>query len=214
MHSRPFVEKRASQSCANPIGCQPRRCCYRFRREPALLSNRGWMRYPMDMIERSIAVTKSEFHRENWPFYWVTRVTGRYLELLEPRLKKISLDVSRWRVLSCLAEDEQISISEITEQAIVKIPTMMKIVQRMETDALVSMETRASDGRVTDVSLPDKGLRVREERWQSRRTSMTDVLLAFQMSKGKRSMRNCARFLSLWSGADVVWAWRQRCFPC
>lgn len=117
----------------------------------------------MNMIERSLVLTKNEFSREKWPFYWLTKVSGRYLERLEPRLKKIGLDVSRWRVLSCLAEDEQISISEIAEQAIVKMPTMMKIVQRMESDGLVSMATRASDGRVTEVSLTEKGLRARDE---------------------------------------------------
>jgi len=115
------------------------------------------------MAEPSTTVEKSEFSREKWPFYWLTKVTGRYLELLEPRLKKIGLDVSRWRVLSCLAEDDQISISEIAEQAIVKLPTMMKIVQRMESDGLVSMATRASDGRVTEVRLTEKGARAREE---------------------------------------------------
>lgn len=107
-------------------------------------------------------IVKSEFSRDRWPFYWLTRVVGRYLEQLEQALKKIGLDVSQWRVLSCLAEDQQISISEIAELAIVKLPTMMKIVQRMEADELVTMSRSASDGRVTQVELTEQGLRARE----------------------------------------------------
>jgi DNA-binding MarR family transcriptional regulator len=103
------------------------------------------------------------FERDKWPFYWLTRVVGRYLEQLDGRLKKIGLDVSRWRVLMCLGEDSAISISEMAELAIVKVPTMMKLVQRMESDGLVEMATRVSDGRVTEVSLTEKGLLVREQ---------------------------------------------------
>ena len=103
------------------------------------------------------------FEREKWPFYWLTRVVGRYLEQLDSRLKKIGLDVSRWRVLMCLGEDNAVSIGEMADLAIVKLPTMMKLVQRMEIDGLVVMSTRASDGRVTDVSLTEKGQIAREQ---------------------------------------------------
>lgn len=114
------------------------------------------------MIDKQASLAPSQFAREEWPFYWVTRVTGRYLEMLEARLKKIGLDVSRWRVLSCLAEDEQMSISDIAEQAIVKMPTMMKLIQRMEGDGLVATAPRVSDGRVTEVRLTERGLDARE----------------------------------------------------
>ncbi len=114
------------------------------------------------MIDQDAKIAATDFEREKWPFYWLTRVVGRYLEELEVKLKKIGLDVSRWRVLMCLGEDAAISISEMAELAIVKLPTMMKIVQRMEADGLVHMSTRVSDGRVTDVGLTEQGLRARE----------------------------------------------------
>lgn len=114
------------------------------------------------MTDEVAALGWAEFSRERWPFFWLTRVTSRYLELLEGRLKRIGLDVSRWRVLGCLGDGDRISISEIADLAIVKLPTMMKIVQRMEADGLVKLSTRASDGRVTEVGLTEQGLRARE----------------------------------------------------
>ncbi len=108
------------------------------------------------------AVDADTFRREKWPFYWLTRAVGRYIEKLEPRLKRVGLDVPRWRVLMCLGEDETMSVSSIAEEAIVKLPTMMRILKRMESEALVTLGARASDGRVTDVALTRTGLRARE----------------------------------------------------
>jgi DNA-binding MarR family transcriptional regulator len=111
------------------------------------------------------ASNAEHFDRREWPFFWMTQAVGRYLQRLEPALKRIHLDVSRWRVLMCLQRDEPTSVSEIAELAIVKLPTMTKILQRMQTDGLVSCEARASDGRVTEVSLTEQGVIAKQAAW-------------------------------------------------
>jgi len=105
----------------------------------------------------------SLFSRQNWPFYWLSQVVGRYQEQIEPRLKDMNLDISRWRVLGTLSEGARFSVSDLAEQAIVKLPTMMKIVQRMQADGLVTLTPKETDGRVTEVALTSKGLSAREE---------------------------------------------------
>jgi DNA-binding MarR family transcriptional regulator len=105
------------------------------------------------------------FDRQGWPFFWMTQAVGRYIQRLEPALKRIDLDVSRWRVLMCLQQNQATSVSEIAELAIVKLPTMTKIIQRMQADDLVTCEARASDGRVTEVSLTERGLTARQNAW-------------------------------------------------
>jgi DNA-binding MarR family transcriptional regulator len=106
-----------------------------------------------------------DFDPMDWPFFWMTQAVGRYLQKLERGLKKTGLDVSRWRVLMCVSTGT-ISVGEIAEMAIVKLPTMMKIVQRMESDGLVTCESRPSDGRFTDVTLTSEGLEARKTAWQ------------------------------------------------
>lgn len=108
-----------------------------------------------------------EFVTSRWPFFWLTQATGKYLSKLERGLKKVGLDIPRWRVLMCVGPDRQISISEIAELAIVKLPTMMKIIQRMQADGLVHCESRVGDGRVTDVSLTPAGLEARTLAWRT-----------------------------------------------
>jgi len=105
------------------------------------------------------------FDPHNWPFFWMTQAVGRYLQRLEPALKRVDLDVSRWRVLMSLQQDKATSVSEIAELAIVKLPTMTKIVQRMQADGLVTCEARPSDGRVTEVSLTERGIAAKQDAW-------------------------------------------------
>lgn len=97
------------------------------------------------------------FRTEEWPFHGVTRVAGRYFQVMERNLKPLGLDVAQWRVLMCLEEAGGRSISEIAEICIVKLNTTTKIVQRMQAEDLVSCRPRRRDGRVTEVRLTPKG---------------------------------------------------------
>lgn len=97
------------------------------------------------------------FRKEDFPFYWLAQAHGRYTQALEKALKKVDLDVPRWRVLWILKEQGQSSISQISEQAIAKLPTMTKIVYRMKDDGLVETAPCPVDGRVTQVQLTEQG---------------------------------------------------------
>ena len=105
------------------------------------------------------------FNMEEWPFYWLTRFTGRYIRQMEMVLKPIGLDVPRWRVLMILRNNDVLSVSEIADHAIVKLPTMTKIVQRMQAENLVECRQSLEDGRVTEVSLTPKGAEAGEKAW-------------------------------------------------
>lgn len=110
-------------------------------------------------------VEGADFDPRRWPFFWITQAAGQYVRTVEPALRKISLDIPRWRVLMCVAPGQAISVTEIAELAIAKVPTMLKIIQRMEADGLVACAPRASDGRVTEVSLTESGLEARDRAW-------------------------------------------------
>ncbi len=98
-----------------------------------------------------------DFHKEEFPFYWLARVHGRYSMAMERLLKKVDLDIPRWRVLNILYEHGESSISEISVHAIAKLSTVTKIVYRMKEDGLVETAQSATDGRVTQVTLTEKG---------------------------------------------------------
>ncbi|MBT9246420.1 MarR family transcriptional regulator (plasmid) [Gemmobacter fulvus] len=103
----------------------------------------------------------SRFAKEDWPFYWISRVNARYVQVLEKRLKPLGIDVPHWRVLISLYESQYLSISEIAEMSTMRLNTTTKVVQRMIGDGLVTTRVRPTDGRVTEACLTEKGDRLR-----------------------------------------------------
>lgn len=99
-----------------------------------------------------------EFHRADWPFYWIAQVNALYTQEMERVLKAVGCDMPTYRVLAILQEQGVSSVSDITVHAVGKLSTTTKIVYRMKADGLVSTATSESDGRVTMVSLTNSGL--------------------------------------------------------
>jgi DNA-binding MarR family transcriptional regulator len=97
------------------------------------------------------------FRKADWPFYWITQTSSRYMQVMEARLKAEGMDIAYWRVLMSLYEDQALSISEISTYCIIKPNTATKIIQRMTLQGLVVTGIRARDGRVTEVSLTEAG---------------------------------------------------------
>lgn len=103
------------------------------------------------------------FHRAEWPFYWIARVTGRYFQRMETALEQIGIDVPSYRVLMTLYEDHHVSVSAIADACVIKLSTATRIVQRMTADGLVVVRPGLSDRRVTEVSLTPKGEALRHQ---------------------------------------------------
>jgi MarR family transcriptional regulator, organic hydroperoxide resistance regulator len=97
------------------------------------------------------------FRMEAWPFYWLARVSRGYAFDMDVVLKRVGMDVARWRVLMILAEKHPASVSELAYHAVLKLSTMTKTVQRLEGDGLVVTASKATDARVTEVSLTRTG---------------------------------------------------------
>ena len=106
---------------------------------------------------RSIPDEINRFHHEQYPFHWIVTVHARYTRLMEIELKKVDLDVSRFRILSLAREFDSASITRISEHAIIKMPTVVKIVARLKEEGLLTTCADESDGRVTLISLTDAG---------------------------------------------------------
>ncbi|MCO6181093.1 MarR family winged helix-turn-helix transcriptional regulator [Ciceribacter sp. RN22] len=98
--------------------------------------------------------------KKTWPFYWISRVDQRYVQVLEKRLKPMGLDAPRWRVLMSLHEDTYLSVSEIAEFSAMRLNTTTKVVQRLIADGLVTTRVRPTDARATEVTLTLEGERM------------------------------------------------------
>lgn len=104
-----------------------------------------------------LPATEPPFHRAEWPFYWIARVTGRYFQTMETALQPIGIDVPSYRVLMTLYEDQHVGVSAIADACVIKLSTATRIVQRMTAEGLVVTRSSLNDRRVTEVSLTPKG---------------------------------------------------------
>lgn len=103
------------------------------------------------------ASSEHQFHRADWPFYWIARVNALYTQEMERVLKVVNCDISTWRVLAILQEQGVSSVSDIALHSVSKLSTTTKIVYRMKADGLVSTSASTQDGRVTLVELTPAG---------------------------------------------------------
>src|SRR5262245_7771463 len=101
---------------------------------------------------RAVPTSKS-FRIADYPFYRNARVAGLYSDCLERELKPRGMDQPRWRVLMILNEHNPASMGLIAQMAVMKLPTVLKLVQRMTDEGLVRNAPRLSDQRVTEVSI-------------------------------------------------------------
>jgi DNA-binding MarR family transcriptional regulator len=97
------------------------------------------------------------FRLDDYPFYLVSRASDQYVRRMERVLKEIGMDVPSWRTLMLLNEKTPRSVSELANLAVIKVPTMMKALQRMHKAKLVAIAQSRSDARVTEVHITAEG---------------------------------------------------------
>lgn len=108
-------------------------------------------------IDRMLSGKDNQLSYKDWPFYWLTRAHGRYIDALNSALEDSRLDPTQWRVIMVLQEDQWMSVSELASQGNTKLSTMTKAVKRMEKDGLVILREGLRDRRVTEVCLTRVG---------------------------------------------------------
>ncbi|MBA3895948.1 MAG: winged helix-turn-helix transcriptional regulator [Sphingomonadaceae bacterium] len=97
------------------------------------------------------------FRVDRYPFYLLNRALGHYNVVISARLRGIAIDIPTWRVLMVLGERSPRSIGQIAEASVIKLSTMMRILERMADAGLVTSAPSTLDARVTEVFLSNAG---------------------------------------------------------
>lgn len=109
------------------------------------------------ILQQASHPSDPDFDPKNWPFYQTSKLVRLYHLRLDAVLKPIGMDVSRWRVLMVLSRVEAATISKLAEEAVSLVPTMTKIIQRMDVQGLVVTRPSAEDARATEVLITPAG---------------------------------------------------------
>lgn len=76
---------------------------------------------------------------------------------MDRHLKQVGIDMARWRVLNLVNMQPAAPLSRLAELAVMRLPTMTKLVYRMEAEGLVTTSSSTTDARVTVVNLSALG---------------------------------------------------------
>ena len=89
--------------------------------------------------------------------YLLAQASQRISAEFHQQVKAAGLSVTEWRVLASLEGSAGETIGDLAVLAITKQPTLSKVVQRMETEGLVTRTEVRADRRQTRVVITTKG---------------------------------------------------------
>lgn len=72
-------------------------------------------------------------------------------------LRQWDLSVPEWRVLACLTEGDGLGVGQLASMALMKQPSMTKVLDRMEAEGLVRRRATAEDRRRVLIHLTARG---------------------------------------------------------
>jgi DNA-binding MarR family transcriptional regulator len=95
--------------------------------------------------------------------YQLYRVVNRLNNRLQNRLKSIDISPSQWRVLSVLRSHGTLTIGKIVEHTLMEQPTVSRVIDQLEKDALARRRTSTEDSRMIEVVLTAQGVEAFEK---------------------------------------------------
>ncbi|WP_338665802.1 MarR family transcriptional regulator [Pararoseomonas sp. SCSIO 73927] len=94
---------------------------------------------------------------ENYLPYLLARASYEVSSTFHASLKGWDLSVPEWRVLACLSDINGLGVGQLAAMALMKQPSMTKVLDRMEADGLVRRRSTREDRRRVLIHLTSKG---------------------------------------------------------
>jgi DNA-binding MarR family transcriptional regulator len=104
-----------------------------------------------------------EFVIEESLGYLVNRVARSMANQLAEELRPAGVGIGQWAVLLFLWARDGVSQAELSRVVAIEPPTMVRTIDRMVRDGLVTRAPDPDDGRVSRIYLTDRGRSLRDE---------------------------------------------------
>ena len=117
---------------------------------------------------------------QNFPFFWISQVNGKYSQLIEKSIKKLGIDNTRRKIILSTNALGQASITEIANLSTLKLTTATKAIYRLLEDEIVVVFSSEADERISMVKLTDKGRNLVEQINIISSVTLSGILNAFE----------------------------------
>ncbi|MCX8043299.1 MAG: MarR family transcriptional regulator [Desulfobacterota bacterium] len=91
------------------------------------------------------------------------------------KFSDIPFSLSQMKALSAFHEDRQYTMSELSKNALVKMPSMTEMVDRLEAEGILKRIRDTKDRRVVKVSLTERGKKIHAKMIGRRREEMSKL---------------------------------------
>jgi MarR family transcriptional regulator, organic hydroperoxide resistance regulator len=89
--------------------------------------------------------------------YLLTQTMKAHRDWAAAALDRLGIHVGQERVLAALWDEDGLTQSQIADQLAIELPTLTKMLERMERADLVTRRRDSADARVSRVSLTERG---------------------------------------------------------
>ena len=116
---------------------------------------------------------------ENFPFFWISQVNGKYTQLIDKSLKKLGLDNTKRKIILSTNALGEANITEISNLATIKLTTATKAIYRLVEEGVVEVFSSPHDERISMVKLTEKGYGLVEKINEINRVTLAGILNSF-----------------------------------
>lgn len=95
--------------------------------------------------------------------YLVNRAARAFAHRLGDELRRFNVGIGQWAVLMHLWSSDGLTQAQLARRAAIEQPTMVRTLDRMERDGLVTRVPDPNDGRASRITLTDRGWSLRDE---------------------------------------------------
>lgn len=106
----------------------------------------------------NVGPAEPDFTLENYVLYNLVRTAATYNEEMSKALKRFRLDTMKWRVLMLLNDRSPSSVGELARRSVTKMPTLTRVLNRMEDEGLIVRQALKGDKRVVQVTMTPKAV--------------------------------------------------------
>lgn len=96
---------------------------------------------------------KKGFALDDYALYNLNRTAATYNDVMAKALKAYDLDTVQWRILMLLDDHSPCSVGELARRAVTKMPTVTRMLTRMEEQGLVVRRAGRGDRRFTQIRM-------------------------------------------------------------
>lgn len=100
-----------------------------------------------------------DFVLDDYVLYNLVRATAVYNDEMAAALKSFGLTTTTWRILMLLYDRSPSSVGDLARRSVTKMPTLTRMLIRMEEDGLVKRTALEDDRRIIQVTMTPKAVK-------------------------------------------------------